>query len=69
MLELEIDLTKLVETRKKLGYSQTEVGKVAGHSKYTWCRKEKGAYGISLKEALAVAKFFKMPVEELFPVK
>jgi len=66
-MELEkINVEKLVETRKRLGYTQVEVARFLGSTKDSWCRKEKGIYGISLREALTVAKMFKLSVEEIF---
>ena len=62
----QINLAKIVEVRKKLGYTQTEVAKAIGTTKHTWCKKEKGVNGITLKEALTVAKMFKMSVEDIF---
>lgn len=66
-MELEkINIEKLVEVRKRLGFSQVEVAKAVGASRHTWCKKEKGVNGITLREALTVAKFFNLPVEEIF---
>lgn len=66
-MEMEkINLDKIVEVRTKLGFTQEQVGRALGTTKHTWCKKEKGVNGITLREALTVAKMFKMSVEEIF---
>lgn len=62
----QINLAKIVEVRTRLGYTQEQVARAIGTTRHTWCKKEKGVNGITLREALTVAKMFKMPVEDIF---
>lgn len=56
----------LEELRKKKGISQEELGEVLDVSRQTISSIEKGRYNPSIILAFKVAKYFNMPIEEIF---
>lgn len=63
---MQLDLSRIVDIRTKLGISQAEVASALGIVDNAWCKREKGIAEITLKEALVVSKMFGMSVEEIF---
>ena len=67
--EVELNLELLKDTRLKKGYSTRYVSRCLGYDTATWFRKETGERGISIEEAILVAKLYEVPVEKLFVLK
>ena len=65
-MELTINFKKLVEVRKNLGLTQSDVSEHLDVRRQTYSKKERGLIPISLKEAYIVSKLFNMTMEELF---
>jgi DNA-binding XRE family transcriptional regulator len=59
---------ELIELRKSCGFTQSEVGKVLGVGKSTYCRKEKGQIVITLEELVLLQKLFKMPILQVWNI-
>jgi len=57
---------QVFELRKERGVTQEEFGSALGVSRQTVIAIEKGNYIPSLLLGMKIAKFFKMPVEEVF---
>ncbi|MDQ0155712.1 helix-turn-helix transcriptional regulator [Robertmurraya andreesenii] len=57
---------RLVEYRKKHGYSQDRLAEILGVSRQTIISIEKGKYSPSLPLAFELANVFQTTIEELF---
>jgi len=57
---------RLREIRARYGVSQEELAKAVGVTRQTIIAIEKGRYLPSLPLALKIAKYFGLPVEEIF---
>ncbi|MDC7289823.1 helix-turn-helix transcriptional regulator [Blautia schinkii] len=57
----------LKERRMKAGLTQAELSKIAGISRYTVSRIERGAYSPSITLAMKLADICQSGVEEIFP--
>ncbi len=57
---------RLVEYRKKNGYSQDRLAEILGVSRQTIISIEKGKYSPSLPLAFELANVFQTTIEELF---
>ena len=58
--------TRIKELRAVQGLTQVELAKRVGVRRETIVFLEKGKYNPSLKLAYAIAKIFKLPIEEIF---
>jgi DNA-binding XRE family transcriptional regulator len=65
-MELSINYKKIVDVRKKLGFTQSDVSELINVRRFTYSKKERGLVPISLKEAFVISKLFGMTIEELF---
>ena len=59
-------LNRLKEYRSRLGVNQTEMGKLAGVSRQTISKIERGDYSPSVTLALKLAKICEVNVEDIF---
>jgi putative transcriptional regulator len=59
-------ITRIKELRAKHNLTQGELAQIAGVRRETIVFLEKGRYNPSLKLAHDIAKFFNLPVEEIF---
>lgn len=59
-------LNNLKEYRSKLGINQTDLGKMAGVSRQTISRIERGDYSPSVTLALKLARICQVSVEDIF---
>jgi len=57
---------RLKEYRAKHNVNQSEMGKLVGVSRQTISMIERGDYSPSITLALKIAKYFQVPVENLF---
>ncbi|ASJ07878.1 transcriptional regulator [Thermococcus siculi] len=57
---------RLRELREERGLTQEELAKALGVTRQTIIAIEKGKYDPSLKLAFKIARFFNMPIEEIF---
>lgn len=57
---------QLKEYRAKINVNQHEMGQLVGVSRQTISQIERGDYSPSVTLALKIAKFFDVPVEEIF---
>lgn len=60
---------KVSKLRKGKGVTQEELAKAIGVSRQTVIAIEKGNYMPSLLLGLKIARFFKIPIEEIFRYK
>jgi putative transcriptional regulator len=60
---------KMVEFRKKFGYSQDKLAEKLGVSRQTVISIEKGKYNPSLPLAMIIAEIFKTNVENIFKLE
>lgn len=56
----------LKEYRAKHNVNQSDMGKLVGVSRQTISMIERGDYSPSITLALKIARFFQVPVEEIF---
>ena len=57
---------RLEELRKKRGIRQEDLAQALGVSRQTVISLEKGKYNPSLSLAFRLARYFAMPIEEIF---
>ena len=57
---------RLKEYRAKHNVNQSDMGKLVGVSRQTISMIERGDYSQSITLALKIARFFQVPVEEIF---
>ena len=57
---------RLKEFRARRGVNQSELGMLVGVSRQTISMIERGDYSPSITLALKIAKYFQVPVEEIF---
>lgn len=57
---------RLKEYRAKHNVNQSDMGKLVGVSRQTISMIERGDYSPSITLALKIARFFQVPVEEIF---
>ncbi len=60
---------RLREVRRERGISQQALAEAVGVTRQTIIAIEKGKYLPSLTLALKIAKFFNLPIEEIFKLK
>ena len=58
--------SKLFVLRKEKGVTQKEMASLIGLSSDGYKNKERGKTEFKLSEAFTIAKFFELPVEEIF---
>ena len=59
-------INHLKEYRARLGFNQSELGKLAGVSRQTISQIERGDYSLSVTLALRLAKICGVTVEDIF---
>ncbi len=59
-------INHLKEFRNRMGINQADMGKAVGVSRQTISLIERGDYSPSVTLALKIAKFFNVPLEDIF---
>lgn len=57
---------RLKEYRARVGINQSEMGRLVGVSRQTISQIERGDYSPSVVLALKIARYFDVPVEDIF---
>lgn len=57
---------RIAEIRKEKGLSQVELGKILEVSRQTISSLENGRYNPSIVLAFKIARYFSLPIEEIF---
>lgn len=65
----ETILNRVHELRAKSGVTQEDVARAVGVTRQTILAIEKGNYVPSVLLALKIAKFFRLPVEDIFEMR
>lgn len=65
MFKFRFDVAKLLEYRKRYGYTQVQMGEWLGIKQPNYCDKEGGKKQFSLEQACEILEIFNIPTSEL----